>query len=42
MVVLQGLMLAAALLIAGLLLKQFCRGVVSALVACYSGLPFKI
>lgn len=39
--VMQGLVLAAALLVAGLLLKQFLRGVVTTLVACYSGLPFK-
>lgn len=41
-VVLQGLALAAALLVAGLLLKHWLRGVVAALVACYSGLPFKV
>jgi hypothetical protein len=39
--VLQGLLLAAALLAAGMVLRHFLRGVVAALVACYSGLPFK-
>lgn len=39
--VIQALMLAAALLVGSLVLKHFFRSVVSALVACYSGLPFK-
>lgn len=37
----QALILAAALLVTGLLLKHFFRSVVAALVACYSGLFFK-
>jgi hypothetical protein len=39
--VLQALMVAAALLAGGLVLKHFGRSVVAALLACYSGLPFK-
>jgi hypothetical protein len=39
--VLQALALAAALLVGGLVLKHFFRSAVAALVACYSGLPFK-
>jgi hypothetical protein len=39
--VLQALALAAVLLVGGLVLKHFFRSVVAALVACYSGLPFK-
>jgi hypothetical protein len=39
--VVQGLVLAAALLVGGVVLKHFFRSVVAALVACYSGLFFK-
>lgn len=39
--VLQALVVAAALLAGGLVLKHFFRSVVAALLACYSGLFFK-